>query len=67
MADHTSSLRANVRTRYIYNSTFVNRNLLDDQYICKLKSVYKYSTGNNSSYADVVKRKVLHSRTAEDR
>ena len=56
---HTSSLMENLCTRYIYNSTFVNRNLLDDQYICKLKSVYKYSIGN-SSYADVVKRKVLH-------
>ena len=60
MVHDKSGLTFNFQTRYFYNSNFVHKNLLDEQYICRLKSVCRHST-DNVSYSDVVKSKVLKS------
>ena len=53
------------RTRYVYNSNFVDRKLLEKQYIERLNSVCTY-TSTDVSYSDMVKRKVLNNTTTID-
>ena len=54
----TNVLNQSYHTRYVYNSNFVHKNLLDRQYIDTLKSVCTY-TSDSVSYSDIVKRKAL--------
>ena len=54
-----NELELTFSTRYVYNSNFVNKNLLDRQKIDSLKSVCTYIS-DNVSYSAVTKRKVLH-------
>ena len=60
MVCYRSGLTSCFQTRYFYNSNFVHKNFLDEQYICRLKSVCRRSN-DNVSYSDVVKRKMLQS------
>ena len=54
-----NDLELTFSTRYVYNSKFVNKSLLDKQYIDRLKSVCTYIS-DDVSYSAVAKRKVLH-------
>ena len=59
MENGKNELKSTFSTRYVYNSDFVNTNLLDKQYIDRLKSVCTY-TSDSVSYSAMVKRKVLY-------
>ena len=59
MENGKNELKSTFSTRYVYNSNFVNTNLLDKQYIDRLKSVCTY-TSDSVSYSAMVKRKVLY-------
>ena len=65
MVDDRNVLNLAFNTRYVYNSNFVNRKLLDRQYINRLKSVCKH-TSQDVSYSDMVKRQVLHNSQKND-
>ena len=59
MENGKNELKSTFSTRYVYNSNFVNTNLLDKQYVDRLKSVCTY-TSDSVSYSAMVKRKVLY-------
>ena len=58
VANGTNVVNQSYHTRYVYNSNFVRRNLLDKQYIDRLKSVCTH-TSDSVLYYDVVKGKAL--------